>query len=314
MDSYLDLSLTLIFIHIKPDEKHLFSAVEQPAQNWECVLIYDEETGVCPQSINSVTSYPCSKVYTLEVLDSSLDIQYDTRATSKVEYGQSHFFIQVAGILNLIANTALNDADAEGLIQEQIMRDDIPREYASVTPQEPQAKPTKAKKPQAEAKQSKANLLPARSALKGKSKNSSSVQLALPKSSSDAHSVAGFQFESTSSVSAGPLLVYEGSSEGSVLHSDMDDEDMEPVHVVDEDEEQGEEVDEDALAAELNDIMEEESTIYRVEDESNARSSGPVSLNQYAGGNLLFDRFSSHSHIISGLYDDDSSSSEDSEG
>jgi hypothetical protein len=83
--------------------------------------------------------------------------------------------------------------------------------------------------------------------------------------------------------------MYEGSTDGgSVFPSDgEDEEDMEPVDTLGVEEDQGQEVDADAFARELEDIMDEEeddSVMYRVEEPPTRNTGGPVSLNAYAGG------------------------------
>jgi len=289
------------------DEKHIFSAVavEQSAQQWECVVVYDEETGV----------------YTLEVLESSLDILHESRVavkTTKVSPGIEQHADQQGS--HVKENEEGIEQEIFGAIEQTVTETPPPIKSKAQS-----SKPPKTTGSSKGGKASKAQTQNSKPPAKGKGKGkgaASAVQLALP------------QFKPTKPINAPsasrkvtpepsiqppltkakpPLalptaapvsLVYEGSSEGSVHHhTDVEDEeeDMEPVNPLDlVEEEEGQEVDEDDFAAELEKYMdegEEESTVYRVEEP--ARSAPvPLSLNQYAGG----------------LYDDDSSSSEDSEG
>jgi len=275
------------------EEKVVFNATEHPAQNWECVVVYDEETGV----------------YTLEVLDSSLDINFENRVSDRSTRR-----------LNGDAGDNLEVEDDAGRIHdvyEEEEEEEIPLQAAIAKPPVPisthEPTPVKPKKPKKAASEAKAlNQQPqVKSPPKGKGKSDNTVKLALPKSagpstirklSPEAQTVPMQPTPTPLALpSAAPVtLKYEGSTEGSVFPSD--EEDMEPVNTLDVDVDQAQDADDDALARELDlNLMneeEEESTMYKVEDHPATNSVMPLSLNQYAGGQ----------------YDYDSSSSDDSEG
>jgi len=264
------------------DEKLVFNATEQKhsAQNWECVVVYDEETGV----------------YTLEVLDSSLDIQYDSRMTTKASSGTNGDAI----------DTVDDEPESQNIYEEEeeeiLEHTGTVQEIVEPPQPPPQPKPKKSKKPPAEAKPPKAQP-PPKSPTKGKGKSTSPIKLALPSSRprpSTPRKASPEPPAATASAVVEPpplTLKYDGSEGGSVFHSDEDD--MEPVTAFDD---QGQDADDDALARELDlnlmDDDEEGSTEYRVEDHPKPNAFVPLSLNRYAEG----------------LYDDESSSSDDSEG
>jgi len=67
----------------QPDEAYLFTGKEEAVKDWDCLLVYDEETGVrstsllgCALRSNSVSS----QRYTLEKLDTYLRLAFDRKA------------------------------------------------------------------------------------------------------------------------------------------------------------------------------------------------------------------------------------------
>lgn len=77
---------TLSLLLEQPGEIHVFGGAEHPAKEWDCVLIYDEETGVIANFLRVLCSHlnssGYSQTFTLEKLDSSLVLTYERKTTT----------------------------------------------------------------------------------------------------------------------------------------------------------------------------------------------------------------------------------------
>jgi len=257
----------------QPDEKFVFAATEDPAQNWECVVVYDEETGV----------------YTLEVLDSSLDIQHPERVNSKPTKTSN------GDDSELLENVHYEEEEVEDDLEQAIIEAaNPPIEPSPPPPEPPQPKPKKSKKAATETKVIKPQPHP-KSPAKGKGKSDSAFKLALPPRAGPS---TPHKETMVSQPAPPPVALALPTSAPMVLNEGFSDEDdLEPVDTLEE-ADQGQDADDDALVQELEDLMDEDEDMYKVEDPPTTNSTGPLSLNQYAGGQ----------------YSDDSSSSDDSEG
>ncbi|KZS98057.1 hypothetical protein SISNIDRAFT_547066 [Sistotremastrum niveocremeum HHB9708] len=328
------------------DESHAFSGTVQPAKDWECVLIYDEENGT----------------FTLEKLDSSVTWNYEGRVPPSKSTKPTPPSVTPPKIdidLDAELSAAFGLEDAEGEIdpeleqkpryEEEEEEEEIPLSAVAasqpipapparkaVTTKANGAKPTpKAKaKPKAEAKgkgkgkgkgkaasaaKKAAEELAAeldqeefsfssqpapKPAKKGRTTQASAAAasssrstplaakrepppLALPSSAPPKPS--DILLPPSSAPSRTFQSIYEGSSDGSVAHSDSDD-DMIPVSTVfpaEEEEEEAVEVDDEAFALELDEHLRDEddadSNAPPTMHYQNGNRTGPVPLNQYAG-------------------------------
>ncbi|KZT38332.1 hypothetical protein SISSUDRAFT_761591 [Sistotremastrum suecicum HHB10207 ss-3] len=290
------------------DESHAFSGTVQPAKDWECVLIYDEENGT----------------FTLEKLDSSVTWNYEGRVPPSKSTKPTPPSVTPPKIdidLDAELSAAFGLEDAEGEIdpeleqkpryEEEEEEEEIPLSAVAasqpipapparkaVTTKANGAKPTpKAKaKPKAEAKgkgKGKGRTTQASAAAASSSRSTPLAAkrepppLALPSSAPPKPS--DILLPPSSAPSRTFQSIYEGSSDGSVAHSDSDD-DMIPVSTVfpaEEEEEEAVEVDDEAFALELDEHLRDEddadSNAPPTMHYQNGNRTGPVPLNQYAG-------------------------------
>lgn len=267
---------------------HVYNGVEQAPNGWECVLIYDEETGA----------------YTLEKLDSTWDLSYDRNGKGPRRSPNLGIETPLSESLDnqQVIQQDLREQEEEEEDLEQTAFQEIEKPPVVATaPRKPQS--VRNPKPRKQSSANKGQTQAPKSPTKGKGKLAAPPQLAFPTSTKAGGKRNPSPTLQTPPPAAPIQLMYEGSTDGgSVFPSDgEDEEDMEPVDTLGAEEDQGQEVDADAFARELEDIMDEEeddSVMYRVEEPPARNTGGPVSLNAYAGGG----------------YNDDSSSSDESEG